>query len=241
MNSEPTSNLGGRLMAAQEAERSRIASELHDNICQRLAVLAIELQQLNGVPGDDIGSRTEELINRTVGISADVQALSHGLHSSKLEFLGIVAAIRGFCVEFTQEQPDVVVDFTACGVPTHLPRDVSLCLFRTLQEGLRNAVKYSGVQHVDVQLEATASAIQFTVRDCGQGFDPEIAMQGRGLGLISMRERAHLVKGTLAVTSKPGWGTEISLRVPIAASRERRSKTTGAAKQVYRIPPDRDR
>ena len=235
MNNEPASTLGGRLMAAQEAERSLIASELHDDICQRLAVLAIELQQLNGVSGDDIARRTEELINRTVGISADVQALSHELHSTTLEYLGIVAAIRGFCVEFAAQHQDVTIDFASSGVPTHLPGDVSLCLFRILQEGLRNAVKHSGVRHIDVQLEGTAAAVVFTMTDAGRGFEPRTAKRSQGLGLPSMRERAKLVKGTLAVTSKPGAGTAITLRVPVKASGDRR-RTPRAARRIYRIP-----
>jgi PAS domain S-box-containing protein len=236
---EALATLGGRLMAAQEQERSRLAWELHDDICQRLAVLAIELQQLADDPlGGDIRSRSEVLLNRTVDISNGVQALSHELHCQKLEYLGIVAAIRGFCGELAAQQAGVTIDFTSTGVPTHLPHDISLCLFRILQEALRNALKYSGVRHVEILLQCTSAAILFTIRDRGRGFEPDTAMRGHGLGLISMRERAHLVKGTILVTSRPGFGTEIKLSVPVDASLYRRGMHT-SARHVYLIPSDR--
>jgi PAS domain S-box-containing protein len=236
---EALTTLGGRLMEAQEQERSRIARDLHDDICQRLAVLAIELQQPNGDSLADIQRRSEELVNRTVGILIDVQALTHELHSSKLEFLGIVAAIRGFCVEFSQQQQAATIDFTFSSVPADLPQGVSLCLFRALQEALRNAVKHSGVQHVEVQLHGTSTSILLTVRDRGRGFNPEVAMRGNSLGLVSMRERVNRVKGAIQVTSKPGWGTEINICIPIDANPERRGKTHDASKRVYLIPSDR--
>lgn len=236
---EALAGFGRRLMEAQEQERSRIARELHDDICQRLAVLAIELQQLNVDPSIDVHARSEELFNRTVDISADVQALSHHLHCSKLEFLGIEAAIRGFCVEFAQQHEHATIDFTSSGVPTHLPRDTSLCLFRVLQEALRNAVKHSGVRHVEAQLQATPATVVLTIRDRGRGFEPELALHGSGLGLISMRERVSLVKGTLLVTSKPGWGTEITMRVPLEINHERRGRPAAATKHVYLIPSHR--
>jgi PAS domain S-box-containing protein len=236
---EALAALGGRLMEAQEQERTRIARELHDDICQRLTVLAIELQQMNVGSAVDVHSRAEELFNRAVDISQDVQALSHQLHCSKLEYLGIAAAIRGFCVEFARQHEHATIDFTSSGVPTHLPRDVSLCLFRVLQEALRNAVKHSGVRHVEAQLHGTSNVVLLTIRDHGRGFEPEVAMHGHGLGLISMRERVSLVKGTIVVTSKPGCGTEISMRIPITGGHGRVSKTSGTTKHVHLIPSDR--
>jgi signal transduction histidine kinase len=194
------------------------------------------VQQLNGDSVTDIQAQSEELFNRTVDISNHVQALSHQLHCSKLEYLGIVPAIRGFCVEFAQQQPNANIDFTSSGVRTHLPRDVALCLFRVLQEALHNAVKHSGVGHVEVQLHGTSTMVQLTIKDRGRGFEPGVAIHGHGLGLISMRERVNLVKGTILVTSKPGCGTEISIRIPIDASRDRSSKTPRATTHVDLIP-----
>lgn len=236
---QAASAFGGRLMAAHEQERSRIARELHDDICQRLAVLAIEIQQLNADSAVDIRARTEELSTRATDILAYVQALSHELHSAKLEYLGIEAAIRGFCVEFASQQEHASIEFTSSGVPTHLPGDVSLCLFRVVQEALRNAVKHSGVRHVEAQLHGTPRMILLTIRDRGRGFEPEVATRGHGMGLISMRERASFVNGTIVVTSKPGWGTEISMRIPLEASHGRRGRTLAATTHVYPISSGR--
>ena len=141
-------------------------------------------------------------------------------------------------MEFARQQEHASIEFTSSGVPTHLPGNVSLCLFRVVQEALRNAVKHSGVRHVEAQLHGTARMVLLTIRDRGRGFEPEVATRGDGLGLISMRERASFVKGTILVTSKPGWGTEISMRIPIEASRGRRDRTLGATKHVYTIPSD---
>lgn len=124
-------------------------------------------------------------------------------------------------------------------MPADLPQGVSLCLFRALQEALRNAVKHSGVRHVEVQLHGTSTSILLTVRDRGRGFNPEVAMRGNSLGLVSMRERVNRVKGAIQVTSKAGWGTEIKICIPIDANPERRGKTHDASKHVYLIPSDR--
>jgi signal transduction histidine kinase len=160
-------------------------------------------------------------------IGIEVQAISHRLHSSKLEILGLVSACRSFCREVA-EQHKVAVDFAADGVPHAVSQDVSLCVFRILQESLNNAIKHSGAQHFEVRLRAVSDEIQLTVRDCGAGFDVPTALSGQGLGLISMRERAGLVKGTISINSKPMAGTEITLRVPIVVNRESQA-ISGAA------------
>jgi signal transduction histidine kinase len=148
-------------------------------------------------------------------MSNDVHALSHRLHSSKLELLGLVRTIRSFCQELAKQR-DVEIDFRHGEVPDFLPSQVSLCLYRILQEGLGNAVKHSGVRHFEVWLERVGDELQLTIRDSGVGFDPSMVMNKQGLGLISMRERINLVKGNLSITSKPGGGTQIQVRVPIA-------------------------
>ena len=210
--------LSGRLIQAQEEERHRIARELHDDISQQLALLSVELQGLanaNPKSSVELSDWTERLLKRTSQISSDIHALSHRLHSSKLEYMGVVAAIAGFCSEITS-QTGQEIDFEHTDVPTSLPQDISLCLFRVLQEGLHNAVRYSGSQHVKVELRGTPGAVQLVVRDSGSGFDPEAAMKNGGLGLISMRERVGLVKGTISIVSKPQAGTEISVSIPVA-------------------------
>jgi PAS domain S-box-containing protein len=227
---EALASVSHKLIEAQEKERTRIARELHDDINQRLALLAVELQQLQqSNPGLDGGVRRRmiDLARHITEIGMEVQAISHRLHSSKLEILGLVSACRGFCSEVA-EQHKVTVDFAAEGVPREVPQDVSLCVFRILQESLNNAIKHSGAQHFEVRLRAVSDDIQLIVRDYGAGFDAQAALSGQGLGLISMRERASLIKGTISIASKPMAGTEITLRVPIAVNRETQA-ISGAA------------
>jgi len=214
---EALSSLSGRLIEAQEQERRHIARELHDDISQKLAMLSLELQQFAGLlPGSQVTlrNRLDSSLKRILEVNDDVHALSHRLHSSRLETVGLVAAMRGFCRELA-EQRDVQIDFIHSGVPGALPQAVSLCLFRVLQEGLANAVKHSGARQFEARLERVFDELQLTIRDSGVGFDPGIAMYNEGIGLISMRERLSWVKGTMSITSKPQNGTEITVRVPV--------------------------
>jgi signal transduction histidine kinase len=142
-----------------------------------------------------------------------VEALSHELHSSKLEYLGVVAGIRSWCKEFGEGQ-NIEIDFRS-DVVTDPPFETGVCLFRVLQEALHNIVKHSGVKRVDVRLTEHTNQIHLRVSDSGKGFAVESAMQANGLGLISMRERVRLVNGTIAIESKPMHGTTIHVRVPL--------------------------
>jgi PAS domain S-box-containing protein len=214
---EALSSVSRRLIEAQEKERRFIARELHDDMSQRVALLAIEIQRLeDGLPQSSAALRgqTAELSKRTLEISREVQMLSHRLHSSKLELLGVVAAIKSFCNELSAQQ-QVEISFAYSDVPQSLSRDISLCLFRVLQEALRNALKYSGVRHFEANLRRVQDAILLTVRDSGMGFNVEEAMKDHGIGLISMRERVSLVNGSISITSKPMAGTEINVRIPL--------------------------
>jgi len=212
---EAMEKVSGKLIEAQETERRRIARELHDDICQRLAMLTLELEQASEGSNGSTG-RLMEIRDRYGEIALDVQALSHELHSSKLEYLGIVAGLRTFCEEFSEQQ-SVTIDFTHENVPAQLPPEVSLCLFRVAQEAVHNAVKYSGREELVVHLRGIHGEVELEVSDAGAGFDVEAAMKGRGIGLMSMQERAHLVKGILSIESTPGRGTRVSVRVPVAA------------------------
>jgi len=205
-----------KLIEAQEQERSRIGRELHDDICQRLALVALELGQLheNSVILSDVRSRMGELEKQISEIATDIQSLSHELHSAKLQYLGIAAAMRGFCREFAEQQ-ELEIDFKAHDLPSPLSPDISLCLFRVLQEALHNSAKHSGVQQFEVRLWGTTDEIHLTVKDSGAGFDREASKESRGLGLISMEERLKLVKGTLSIDSQPKRGTTIDARVPL--------------------------
>jgi PAS domain S-box-containing protein len=221
---EALEKIGGKLIEAQEEERSRIARELHDDICQRLALLSMELEQANRGSNSGRSPKLEEIRRHCAEIAGDVQALSHKLHSSKLEYLGLAAAIRSFCREFSQ-QHDVSVEFADENVPSFLPRDISLSLFRVTQEGLQNALKHSGVGQFSVSLRGSANEIQLEVSDHGAGFDVEAAKLDRGLGLVSMQERAHLVHGTFTIESSENGGTRILVRVPLADAQLKASST----------------
>lgn len=209
--------LGGRLISAQEEERRRIARELHDDISQKLALLSMELGRapVSGSP-EATKEHLEEIKRHCSQIAYDVQSLSHKLHSSKLDYLGMVPAIRSFCNDFAQ-QYDVSIEFKDRNVPTHLPKDISLCLFRVVQEALHNAVKHSGVSQFTVEVSATANEVQLMVRDPGTGFDLEEAKRSQGLGLMSLQERIHLVHGRFHLESRPGAGTTIVAAVPMIA------------------------
>jgi PAS domain S-box-containing protein len=221
-------SLSGRLIEAQEQERRHVARELHDDISQKLALLTVELQRLVAIPSEAearLRDGLKTILNGTAEVASDLHSLSHRLHTSKLEILGLVATMRCFCREVS-EQRKVEVDLTCRDVPDDLPEQISLCLFRVLQEGLNNAVKHSGVRKFEVRLERVSDKLQLMIRDQGAGFDPGMEMFTTGLGLMSMRERVSLVKGALAIESKPRSGTEIKISVPIPAYTELRRSST---------------
>ena len=208
-----------KLIEAHEQERTRIARDLHDDVVQRLALLSIELEGVQqDVPDASVELRTRigALRNQTTEIANDVQSLSHELHSSKLEYLGIVGAAKSFCKEFSELQK-VEIDFQSHDLPTALPNELSLSLFRVLQEALRNATKHSGVKRFEVSLWGSTGEIHLTVSDLGAGFDAEAAMKSTGLGPTSMQERLRLVGGELSISSQPKSGTTIHARVPFGA------------------------
>src|SRR6201987_1306011 len=208
---EALSGMTRKLIESQEQERARIGRELHDDINQRLAMLSVEVEQLRETPSE-IENRVQEFRKRISEISTDVQGLSHDLHSSKLEYLGVVAGIKGWCKEFGERQR-VEIDFSN-DVQRALPFEIGLSLFRVLQEALHNVMKHSGMKRIEVQLREDGG-IHLIIRDSGKGFDVEAALQGKGLGLTSMRERVRLVNGTISIESKPMGGTTIHVRVPM--------------------------
>jgi len=214
---EALSDMTRKLVEAQEKERARIARELHDDVNQRLAMLSLEVEQLQENPSE-IQPRAKELRRQIAELSNDVQALSHELHSSKLEYLGVVAGIRSWCKE-SGERQKIEIEFRS-DVSSPLPFDIGLCLLRVLQEAVHNAVKHSGVKRIEVQLREDTNGIHVVIHDSGRGFDVEAASQGKGLGLTSMRERVRLVNGTISIESKPMGGTTIHVRVPLASERK---------------------
>jgi PAS domain S-box-containing protein len=208
--------VSGQMIDAQEKERTRIARDLHDDICQRLALLSMEIEQAKRVSRqspETTGEALQEIRTHCSEIASDVQSLSHQLHSSRLDLLGIVVAIRGFCKEFSKKHA-VNVEFRDKHVPAKPPNDVSLCLFRIAQEALHNAVKYSGTTEFTVELYRIEDEIRLVVTDQGAGFDALQAQRKGGLGLLSMQERIQLVHGKLEIESAPGMGTKVIATVP---------------------------
>ena len=222
---EALSGMNRRLIDAQEQDRARIGRDLHDHINQQLALVAVELEQLRNHPPDsaiETCTRLKEIRDQVTAIATEVQSISHQLHSPQLEILGIVGATRSFCREFAARQK-VSIDFTHDDIPRDVPHDVSLCLFRVLQEALHNAVKHSNVRDYKVRLGCSATEFHLTVSDRGIGFDAKTAMNGGGLGLVSMRERVRLVNGTIVIDSKPMGGTTIHVRVPFSEQGSQRA------------------
>src|SRR6516164_1704651 len=214
---EALEKVSGQLIEAQEKERRRLARELHDDICQRLATLSLRIEKVTKGWGGSQSSpahQLEQIWQQCSDLTVDVQALSHELHPSILDNLGLVTAVRGFCREVS-EHSGVVVEFDSRNVPASLPSDVSLSLFRVVQEALHNAVKYSGQKHFEVRLQGESDHLELEINDKGVGFDAQNARNGRGLGLVSMSERIHQVNGTFTVDSHPKAGTRIYARVPL--------------------------
>jgi PAS domain S-box-containing protein len=219
------SEIPRKLIEAQEQERARIARELHDDISQRLTMLAITIAQLQANPSE-VRSLVQELREQTIEISGDVQALSHELDSSKLDYLGAIRGMRGWCGEFG-ERHGIQVEFKGPEAAISLPREIGLCLFRVLQEALHNAAKHSGVRRIEVQLRKDAGEIHLLVSDLGRGFDLETATQGRGLGLTSMQERVRLINGIIEIQSKPMSGTTIHVHVHVPLTSEHSQRAAG--------------
>jgi len=205
-----------RLIEAQEQERNRIARELHDDIGQRLSLLAVELDQLHLEPPEspELLNRMGDLQQQASEIATDIQALSRELHSTRLDNLSPFVAMRDLCHDMG-EQLKVKIDLKSHDLPSSVPPEISLCLFRVLQEALSNSVKHSGGQQVDVGVWGTSDEIHLSVSDSGVGFDTQAAKVGRGLGLVSMEERLKLVKGTLSIESQLNRGTTVHARVPV--------------------------
>ena len=204
-----------RLIDAQEQERARIARELHDDINQRLALLAVQLAQIqrNQKRKSEFGRQMNALQRDLTEISSDVESLSHDLHSSKLRYLGAVSAMKSWCQEFSHRH-HMEVSFKN-HIVNAVPPEIGLCLFRVLQEGLQNAAKYSGVKHVDVEAFEQRNGLHLLISDSGVGFNVESAKQGKGLGLTSMDERVRMVNGILKIRSHPMGGTTINVEIPL--------------------------
>jgi PAS domain S-box-containing protein len=211
---EALSTIRQRLIEAQEEERAHLARELHDDINQRLALLISRLGALAQAASTTEGKRTlEEAREEVLNLTKDIQGLSHRLHPPRLEYLGIADAAAALCREISSQQ-GVEVRFQSESVPEDLPKRISMCLYRVLQESLQNATKHSSAEKIEVFLRGGVDQIELTIRDFGTGFDLEAATV-RGLGLTSMRERLKAVEGQLTIETKLQRGTSIGARVPL--------------------------
>ena len=214
---EALSCMNRRVIEAEERERNRIARDLHEDVGQRLALLAIAIEQLK----NDFPHQAVELLDsldavwrKTLEILTDVKASAHELYSPRLEYLGIAAVMKTFCEEFG-ERKRVEIDFRSHGIPSLVLPDVSICLFRVLQEALHNGVMHSGMQKFSVQLWGESDGIHLRVSDSGVGFDLRAARTGRELGLIRIEQRVKLVEGTFSIDSQPEKGTTVHVSVPL--------------------------
>jgi signal transduction histidine kinase len=209
-------DLGGRLIAAQEEERRRVARELHDDFNQRLAVLSLELDQIGRRIQKPLAlrERVKRLQAQAQEIAAEIHRLSYKLHPSKLDHVGLAPALKSLCNELT-ESGKLKVSFHQTGFPARLDRDVTLCVFRIAQEGLRNCVKHSGAESARIVVTKTRNAVRLVVSDNGCGFNAKSPLMEKGLGFISMKERLHVLGGQMNVYSKLLRGTRIEVSVPL--------------------------
>jgi PAS domain S-box-containing protein len=225
MAEDALASLSGHLIEAQEEERKRIARELHDDYNQRLAMLAIDLEKLAERIGDSSVEEAQQLyefFDRVSELGADLHSLSHSLHSSTLESLGLVAGVRAFCEEFAEQQ-HIQVDFVHENVPRGLPADIALCMFRIAQEGLRNIKRHSSADRAEVRLEWKDEKLHLSVADWGRGFEPSKPTVNSGIGIRSMEERLRVLGGHLEIHSRPLKGTRIDASLPFEIARQRAS------------------
>jgi PAS domain S-box-containing protein len=214
---EALASLSGRLIEAQDEERKRIAREIHDDYSQRVAMLALDLEQLADDLGDPSGEarqKFQELFDRVSELGADLHSLSHRLHSSTLESLGLLAGLEAFCKEFAQQQ-EMQVDFVHGNIPRGVPADAALCMFRITQEALRNIKRHSGANRAEVRLEQQDGRLHLSVSDRGRGFNSKKPPAECGIGIHSMEERLRLLGGKLEIQSRPMEGTRIDAWLPL--------------------------
>jgi signal transduction histidine kinase/ABC-type uncharacterized transport system substrate-binding protein len=213
--------LSGQLIHAQEEERRRLARELHDDFNQRLAMLAVDLERVSQTIADsplEAGERLRDLWNRAAGLGDDLHSLSHRLHSSTLENLGLALGLSSLCHEFTEQQ-DIEVDFADEAIPQRVNPDVALCIFRIVQEALRNVKKHSGANRAEVRLRGENEKLYLSVSDTGIGFDSQQSNRAT-LGIRSMEERLRLVGGRIDIVSGRNRGTTLNVSIPCKGIQE---------------------
>jgi two-component system CheB/CheR fusion protein len=211
--------LAASLLTAQEEERRRVSRELHDQICQQLASLAMDIGGIAAMPAPrdeaERQRRLKALQDRTVQASEMARHIAYELHPSVLDDLGVVASLRDLCRRFSDKAKDVALKFTSGAMPASMPREVASCLYRVAQQSLENIARHAGAANVSVALAANKGKVTLKIADDGAGFDPETVKGRGGLGLVGMQERARLVNGNLSIAARPGHGTRIALVIPL--------------------------
>ena len=216
---EAARELSGRLIKAHEEERARLARELHDDVTQRLARLAIDAGRVESLfSAASVSETLRDVREGLVRLSEDVHALSYRLHPSVLEDLGLAEALKTE-IERVARQESILVTAKLAEIPEPVPREVALCVFRVAQEALRNVARHARARTADVSVRLLDGGLQLAVRDDGAGFDPAVDENRRSLGLTSMRERVHLLRGELDIESAPGRGTTVVAWVPLKGER----------------------
>jgi signal transduction histidine kinase len=222
-------DLGSRLLHAQDSERSHIARELHDDISQQVALLSIDLELLSSSVPRESEALADEVLNRSHGIARSVHDLSHRLYPAKLRLMGLVPSLQALQRELSRS--DSAILLTHENVPGNLPPNLTLSLYRIVQEALQNALKYSKARRIAVHLRGSSTGLILTVTDDGIGFDVSASV-GKGLGLIGMGERIEAVGGTLDINSAPGAGTTLTIAVPVAAVEAVEPAAADASRQI---------
>ena len=208
--------LSGRLINAQERERKHLAREIHDDFCQRFAVLSLKLQTLaETIQDEQSTAMLKDVTGTFADLGNDLQKFSHRLHSAKLEILGLTGSLESLCAEISRDY-GIHVEFDHTQIPAHPSPELSLCLFRIAQEGLHNIVKHSGASRVEVRLKGDSGVMALSVFDNGRGLDPSSQASSDGIGIRSMKERARMLDGRFEILSRPlVEGTRIDVTIPL--------------------------
>ena len=209
--------LSEKLINTQEQERTRVARELHDDVAQQLAALSISVSNLKRtIPAgeSELRTQTDRLHQRLASAAESVRRLSHELHPAILEHSGIAAAIESYCAQFSALN-GLQVSLDAAGRFEDISPAVALCLYRVAQEALQNVAKHSGAREARVELTRSSGQLHLRVTDLGRGFEAARSAPRAGLGLVSMKERARLVHGTLHIEIAPGKGTKLRVSIPL--------------------------
>lgn len=215
---EELRNLAGQLMTAQDDERRRIARDLHDDLSQKLAYLAMDLGKLATKPGAAESMPEVRVLQRRAAEASEiVRRISHELHPSILDDIGLEAALEQYCEEFS-ERSGIATEFTSHDVPETLEPDVARSLYHIAQECLRNVSKHANTDRAFVTLEAADGMLRLRVRDEGVGLASNHIPSGKSIGIVGMKERASLVNGNVAIQSQKGQGTEVTVSIPLESS-----------------------